>query len=315
RNASCCLRIPFEVAPSDLAALSSLTLKVRYDDGFVVYLNGSEIARMNFTGNPVWNSAANTQNPDEAAVSWEPFDVTSHLDKLRSGQNLLAVHAMNVSTTSSDFLISVELVSAKAPAGGLPTGVSPTALRYTGPIALSSTAVVKSRVLSNGVWSALNEAVFAVGPVAESLRISEIHYHPEGDPNTEFIELTHIGSEAINLNLVRFVKGIAFTFPSFELSPGGYCLLVRDLAAFEAVYGDKLPVVGQYAGSLDNAGERLELLDAVGQVIQSFEYKDNWFDLTDGLGFSLTMRDPKTGDPSKKNAWQAAIPSPGRAHP
>ncbi|HSW01458.1 MAG TPA: lamin tail domain-containing protein [Sedimentisphaerales bacterium] len=315
RNASCCLRVPFEAPPADLATLSSLTLKVRYDDGFVVYLNGSEIARKNFTGNPVWNSAANTQNPDEAAVSWEPFDVTPHLDKLQSGQNLLAVHAMNVSTTSSDFLISVELVSAKAPAGGAPTGVSPTASRYTGPIALSSTVVVKSRVLSNGVWSALNEAVFAVGPVSQSLRISEIHYHPEGDPNTEFIELTHIGSQAINLNLVCFVKGVAFTFPSFELSPGGYCLLVRDLAAFEAVYGDKLPVVGQYAGSLDNAGETIELLDAAGQVIQSFEYKDNWFDLTDGLGFSLTMRDPRTGDPGKKNAWQAATPSPGWANP
>jgi hypothetical protein len=150
----------------------------------------------------------------------------------------------------------------------------------------------------------LNEAVFAVGPVAQNLRISEIHYHPADDPNAEFIELTNVGSQSINLRLVHFAKGITFTFPSFELAPGGYCLLVRDLAAFAAVYGDKLPVVGQYAGSLDNAGEKIELLDAVGQIIQSFEYEDNWFDLTDGMGFSLTMRDPRTGDPGSKNAWR-----------
>ena len=50
----------------------------------------------------------------------------------------------------------------------------------------------------------MNEATFAVGPVAENLRISEIMYHPietgsPDDPNAEFIELTNIGTETINL--------------------------------------------------------------------------------------------------------------------
>jgi hypothetical protein len=319
RNATCYLRAPFEVAETDLVALTSLTLNVRYDDGFVVYLNGAEIARKNFTGNPAWNSAANTQNPDDSAVAFEPFDVTSHLDKLRQGQNLLAVHAMNQSSTSSDFLICVELVSAKTPAGGSPTGVSPTALRYTAPIALSQSTQIKVRSLSGATWSALNEAVFAAGPVAESLRINEILYHPASEisnlksqiSEAEFVELTNVGAQAINLNLVRFSKGIEYTFPNFDLPAGGYCLLVKEIAAFEAVYGNKLPVVGQYTGSLDNAGEKIELLDAAGQVIQSFEYKDNWFDLTDGMGFSLTMRDPKTGDAGNKSAWRPSAQAGG----
>ena len=87
--------------------------------------------------------------------------------------------------------------------------------------------------------------------MAESLRISEIMYHPANtgnpnDPNTEYIELTNIGAEPINLNLVRFTNGIDFTFPSTELSPGGCCLVVKDTAAFEAKYGSALPVAGQY---------------------------------------------------------------------
>ena len=105
--------------------------------------------------------------------------------------------------------------------------------------------------------------------MAQSLRVSESMYHPldtgnPNDPNTEYIELTNIANQSINLNLVRFTDGIDYTFPSFELPAGGYCLVVKDLAAFQAKYGPKLPVVGQYAGSLDNAGERIELVDAAG---------------------------------------------------
>ena len=70
---------------------------------------------------------------------------------------------------------------------------------YTAAIKLNASTHVKTRLFSGSTWSALNEAVFAVGPVAQSLRISEIMYHPAetgnpDDPNTEFIELTNIGS-------------------------------------------------------------------------------------------------------------------------
>ena len=85
RNSTCYIRIPFNVAATDLASLTGLTLNIRYDDGFVIYLNGAEIARKNFTGDPTWNSAANTQNPDGAAILFEPFNVTAHIDKLQAG--------------------------------------------------------------------------------------------------------------------------------------------------------------------------------------------------------------------------------------
>jgi hypothetical protein len=45
-------------------------------------------------------------------------------------------------------------------------GISPSAKQYTGtPVTLNKTTLVKSRVLDGSIWSALNEAIFAVGPV------------------------------------------------------------------------------------------------------------------------------------------------------
>jgi hypothetical protein len=324
KNATCYIRIPFNISAADLAGLSNLALKVRCDDGFVAYLNGTEVTRKNFTGQPMWNSAATAQNSDSDAVNFEEFNITAQLTALREGGNILAIQAMNNTTTSSDLLLAVELVSSKAPAGGVPSGVSPTAVRYVQPITLGQSARLKARALAGSAWSALSEAVFAVGPVADSLRVSEIMYHPKdtgdpNDPNTEFIELTNIGSQAINLNMVRFSNGIGFTFGSAELGPAQYLLVVKDRSAFTGKYGPGLPIAGEYSGSLSNAGERIELQDALGAIIQSFVYADSWYGATDGKGHSLIVKNPQTTDPndySESTAWRSSATlggSPGRA--
>jgi len=316
-NGSCYIRIPFEVSGEDYSEMSGLLLNVRYDDGFVAYLNGVEIQRVMFNGDPSWNSEANANHSDIDAIDLEPFNVTDHVAAIHPGQNILAVHGLNAGVTSSDFLISVELAGTKGGAGGTPGGVAAGAVAYTGPVTLDASVQVKTRTQSGGVWSALSDTVFAVGPVAECLRISEILYHPAGDPNAEFIELTNIGTEAINLNLVELTNGVDFTFDSVELAPDDYVLVVRDVDAFEARYGQDHPIAGQYAGSLNNAGERIELVDAAGQTIQAFRYQDDWYDITDGLGFSLVAQDPLATDPNawgQKGTWRpsaAAGGSPG----
>ncbi|MBP7052623.1 MAG: lamin tail domain-containing protein [Phycisphaerae bacterium] len=310
-NGSCYIRIPFVVGSTEF---SNAMLKVRYDDGFIAWLNGVEVARRNFMGTPAWNSVASTTNADSSAVQQATVDISDYANLLWKGTNLLAIQALNNSTSSSDLLFSVELVAGEVSQGA----VSPTALTYTGPILLTQSTRIKARALQ-AKWSALSEAVFAVGPVADSLRVSEILYDPADtgdptDPKTEYIELTNVGTEAVNLNLVQFTKGIDYTFGSFLLPVGGYCLLVKDIAAFEARYGTDLPVVGQYGGSLNNSGERIEFVDAAGVVIQSFEYDDDWFDLTDGIGFSLTVRDPRTADAQgldSESAWRPSVYSGG----
>jgi hypothetical protein len=169
------------------------------------------------------------------------------------------------------------------------------------PITLNKSTHVKARVLNVSTWSALNEAIYAVGPVAENLRITEIMYHPRNagtliDPNEEFIELKNIGTSTLNLNLVQFTKGIHFTFPDIDLDPGECVVVMEDQSAFEAKYGTGINTAGQYVGVLENNGERIQLQDAIGRTILDFEYKDGWHSITDGDGFSLTMIDP--GDSS-----------------
>ncbi|NIN33562.1 MAG: hypothetical protein GTO60_00040, partial [Gammaproteobacteria bacterium] len=45
-------------------------------------------------------------------------------------------------------------------------------------------------------------------------------------------------------------------------------------------------------GSLANNGERIKLVDAIGETILDFEYEDDWRPITDGDGFSLTIIEP-----------------------
>jgi hypothetical protein len=305
RQRSCYIRIPFTIADR-AAQFDKVTLRIRYDDGFVAYLNGTEIARRNVAGTPAWDAGADDQNPDLAAMEFEEIDIPDFESLLRRVGNVLAIHGMNASATSSDFLVSAELV---AIAVERQEGV-PAVERYVGPLALNGSVQVKARSLVGGSWSALNAATFAVGPVAENLRISEIMYHPADDPNAEYIELVNVGVETIDLGLVEFTAGIRFTFPSLALPPGGHVLLVQDMEAFEARYGPDLPVVGRYDGRLDNAGERVELRDAAGQVIHDFRDEADWYTKTDGKGYSLTAVDPASIDPQAwgdKSTWRPSI--------
>ncbi|MBW8039208.1 MAG: hypothetical protein FVQ85_04330 [Planctomycetes bacterium] len=168
--------------------------------------------------------------------------------------------------------------------------------KYNNPVTLNKTTHVKARVLDGGTWSALNEAIFAIGPVADYLRITEIMYHPKytgnlNDPNKEYIELKNVGPSKVNINLVKFTEGINFTFPDMELDPGEHVVVVKNQSVFEAQYGISVNIAGQYTGSLANNGERIKLVDAIGRTILDFKYKDGWRPITDGDGFSLTMMD------------------------
>ncbi|MHC4299758.1 MAG: lamin tail domain-containing protein [Planctomycetota bacterium] len=305
RSATCYIRIPFTVSGSP-DQFASMTLNIRYDDGFVAYLNGTEVARRNFNGTPTSSSSASASHPDSDAVEFETIDISAALDLLQQGSNLLAIHGLNSSATSPDFLISAELFAKEAEEEP-DDNILPDPGRYSGPIAINTSTHVKARVFNGRVWSALNEAVFVVGPVAESLRITEIMYNAQ-DPNEEFIELCNTGAQTINLNLVSFTDGIDFTFPGIELATGEYVVVVRDRIAFEARYGTSVNIAGQYSGSLNNGGERITLQDAIGQTILDFAYRDGWRSLTDGAGFSLTVIDPSDPNPDswgEKDSWRA----------
>jgi hypothetical protein len=111
---SCYIRIPF-VLDIDPNVLNSLTLKIRYDDGFVAYINGRELTRDNFDAPiPDWNDNADGSHNDSEARLLQSFIVNSIdnpavFNALQPGDNILAIHGLNVSINNSDFLISAQL--------------------------------------------------------------------------------------------------------------------------------------------------------------------------------------------------------------
>ena len=270
---SCYTRTSFNNVTQDMNQFDIMILKIRYDDGFVAYLNGIEVARSNAPMSPQWNSTATAQNPDGAAENFQDFDISSHLNVLNQGQNILAIHGLNIGPNSSDFLISSELVIEKSDPN-IDYGISPTAHEYIDPITLTKSVTVKARALGGNAWSALNKATYAVGPVAENLYVTKVMYQPQHDSDEEFVELTNIGAQTINLNLVKFTEGIDFTFPSIELAPSEHIVVVQDREAFEAKRGTEVNIAGQYTGIL-NRGEKIRLEDAIGRTIHDFTYKDD----------------------------------------
>ncbi len=302
-NTSVFVRIPFSVDAGDLAAFDFMSLNVRYDDGFVAYLNGQEIARANADpGTPAWNALSSTSHSDTDAVNPANFNVSAFLAALQVGTNILAIHGLNVAITSSDFLLSAALI-----AGDLPdAAISPTALPYSGPIPLADSATVRARTFSAGQWSALTDAFFTV---QSPLRISELHYNPAARTQAEidagvldrddfeFLELVNTSNTVtVNLAGVRFADGIEFTFGDVDLAPQERIVVAQNLTAFELRNGTAVNVAGQYGGTpenyrLSNGGERIALLDAGGGMIQAFTYDDAWHPTTDGSGPSLVVVD------------------------
>ncbi|MEX2187136.1 MAG: lamin tail domain-containing protein, partial [Pirellulales bacterium] len=79
QNASAYVRLPFDVPSADvLDDVDTLTLGMDYDDGFVAYLNGTEVARRNALASTAWNSAA-TEDAGATHVDFANFLSTTGL--------------------------------------------------------------------------------------------------------------------------------------------------------------------------------------------------------------------------------------------
>jgi len=90
---------------------NNLTFGMRYDDGYVAYLNGTEIARRNAPVVVSWDSMATKSHLDTLAVEFETIDLSGFLGVLQPGENVLAILGMNNSARGSDFLIEPMLIS------------------------------------------------------------------------------------------------------------------------------------------------------------------------------------------------------------
>ncbi|MDP6929874.1 MAG: lamin tail domain-containing protein, partial [Planctomycetota bacterium] len=77
RNTSAYLRVPFQVTGARTLGLLELT--IFYNDGFVAYLNGTEIARSNAPAKPVWNSKATASRTWVQSFLEHRINISHHL--------------------------------------------------------------------------------------------------------------------------------------------------------------------------------------------------------------------------------------------
>ena len=104
--ASAYIRRTFTVEnPADI---KWLVLRMAYDDGFVAYLNGTEMWKLNMISNPPYNTLATAGHEAADAVD---IDVSWAISLLVTGTNVLAIQGHNVSLTSSDFSLIPELLA------------------------------------------------------------------------------------------------------------------------------------------------------------------------------------------------------------
>ncbi|MGB0431004.1 MAG: CotH kinase family protein [Bacteroidia bacterium] len=86
--------------------INSLLLDIDYDDGFVAYLNGKEIARNNVEGNPpAYDQPSITWREATLYYNQTPERYSIDKDLLNNGLNKLAIQVHNQSENSSDLSI------------------------------------------------------------------------------------------------------------------------------------------------------------------------------------------------------------------
>ncbi|HAN84215.1 MAG TPA: hypothetical protein DCQ59_13390 [Verrucomicrobiales bacterium] len=161
-------------------------------------------------------------------------------------------------------------------------------------------------------WSDPIEFITGIPDVAlwrDNLVISEIMYNPpepmgsevgiaSNKNDFEYIEITNI-SENLNIDLshLDFVNGVQFDFSTASsriIPPGKSVVLVSNLSAFRARYGDTPTVIGVYESLLSNSGETIRLAYALNTTIIELKYDDNdpWPNSPDGDGYSLVLAEP-----------------------
>ncbi len=168
-------RIEFTVEnPNDVRLA---ILHMDYDDGFVAYLNGEEIARSFMpSGTPSFNTLASGRHEALIYQGGEPesFSLSNWESLLRAGSNVLAVQVHNANATSSDLTL--------IPFLSLQTETRPTA--YRGP-APEITFASRSEFHTNFRLSRGGEYLALVNPSGEVVSGFAPEY-PEQRPDVSY---------------------------------------------------------------------------------------------------------------------------------
>ncbi len=292
------IRIPFTVGESS-ALLDKLQMK--YDDGFVAYLNGTRVASANAPASPGYTSTATGQRADSLAVQYVDFPVSNYSHLLQPGTNVLAIHLLNLNSGSSDLMSVPNLRLANGtliepPMEGFtiaPTPGAPNTNLQADPVVFSrpggafsapfqltlSTASAAStiRYTTNGTLPQANSPIYT-GPITvnASTRIRAQAFGPLGQMSAVSSEAYTLASSAVSSvtsdlpiivleNFSRGTPGGSFAdawFSLYDVSSGTGRSSLASTADFTSF-------IGQHVRGSSTAGDpktnlRIELRDDAG---------------------------------------------------
>jgi hypothetical protein len=141
------LRLTFDI--SDTSLIEEIHIDIDYDDGFVAFLNETEIARSaNVTEpSPSYNSVLSNGHEALMYNGGRPNRFLFDKDLLRNGTNLLAIQVINLSTNSSD-LSSTAYINALISSQDIM--YHPTADYFTPPLSFESGDLPLIKINTNG---------------------------------------------------------------------------------------------------------------------------------------------------------------------
>jgi hypothetical protein len=138
--------------------------------------------------------------------------------------------------------------------------------------------------------------------------INEIHHDPDVKTElAEFIELHNTGTEPVDLSGWVIEDAVVFTFPDgSKIGDGGFVVVTHNPAQFKAKFGGS--PLGPWLGKLDNDGERVELRNDNGQLVDRVRYRLGfpWPIVGDSPGYSIELIHPDLDNNDGHN-WKPSV--------
>jgi len=223
---------------AELSQITQLLLDVNYDDGFIAYLNGVEIARS--AGSNGSGLTATVINHE--AAGFETFALnTAAINALNVGSNVLAMQGINITTNSSDMLLDFSLTGFN----GNPDAVG-----------IPNEQIGSPTILFNG---------FDANPAS-------------GNQGQEYIRLHNPNSTAVDISGWKLAGGVDLAFrPGTVIPAGGELYAVADIQQFLATSqgeiggGQENLTHGNYSGQLGFLSETVNLISVDGNVVATLQ--------------------------------------------
>ena len=154
-----------------------------------------------------------------------------------------------------------------------------------------------------------------VAPILNDILITEIFADPTpqiGLPLFEFVEIYNRSKNYLSISGLSFSDGTSTSLlPGFLFPPESYLILCSkaDTSAFKNL-GPALGLIS--FPSLNNTGDILSLKNEDGDLINSVNYTDNWYNNSDKKagGWSLELINPNSKCTGKEN-WNPSIDPKG----